>query len=332
MKKVLLVMALIFISTINILSAQNVTIPEQKVEQTSMKDVQFWFCNNWLDKISSSLNSAIKQGTPFKVCAVWINNGGTDAQINVDIADVWLTEQWSKACELTNNFEEFINPNDLESLKNFVIPAGNSIVKEFEIVFPLWIEWKQSACFTYNLLKESDGSMLWVVIRSATWMDFFVGSLENIKNEFKAENMLMSLNWNKDLILNFDLINVWNLESDVIATWEISNMFGFSKKISINIWNITPGMTVPVEANLWSIPSYGWLFNIKLSSTATPYFSYDISNSEIDPTLLEPKEFTIKASYFETPRMIIWATFIILILLFIALRKPKQKIVYIEKK
>lgn len=332
MKKVLLAMALVFVSTINILSAQSIDTPTQANTPTAMRDIQFWFCNDWLENTSRALNSAIKQWTPFKVCAVWTNNGGTDASMGVEIADVWLSRQWSKSCTLTNDFEKFVNPNDLKALKNFVIPAGGSTIREFEIVFPIWLEWKQSWCFTYTLLKEGSDSMVWVVIRSATWMDFFVGNLDNINNEFEAKNIVTSIDWNKDLVMKFDLVNVWNLESDVIMTWEISNMFWFSKKISIDAWNITPGMTVPVEANLWSVPSYGWLFNIKLKSQATPYFSYDISNSDIDPTLLEPKEFVIKTTYFQMPRMMIWAAIVIIFLLFIALRKPKQKIVYVEKK
>lgn len=332
MKKVLFGMALVFCSSISILSGQNINTPAKTEQLTAMKDVKFWFCNEGLDNTTTTLNSAIDQWTPFKVCAVWQNNGPTDVKVHVDLADITKTQQWSKACGLTTEFEQFVNPKDLKQLKDFVLPAGNNVIKEFDVTFPIWIDGQQWWCFAYSVSQANkEQAMLWVVIRSATWMDFFVGSLENIKNEFKTENTTTSLDWNKDLIMKFDLVNIWNLENDIVMTWNITNMFWFSKSVSVDVWKMTPGMTKPIEMNLWSIPSYGWLFNINLNLSAKPYFSYDISNSSIDPTLLETKTITIKNTFFQIPRLIIWGALLIIILLVLVFKKKKPQVVYIQQ-
>jgi len=163
-------------------------------------------------------------------------------------------------------------------------------------------------------------------------MNFFVGGMDSIKNEILFEDLSTFKDDNWELNIKFNLINTWNLEDKIIINWTISNILGFHKDFSID-WSliqVKPGDFVPVTAAIWSLPSYGWLYNVEFTATATPFFSYDISNSSIDPALLEAKEFVASTTYFEMPWLILIILVIIILLLITMFRKPKEKVVYVQ--
>jgi type II secretory pathway component PulF len=62
--------------------------------------------------------------------------------------------------------------------------------------------------------------------------------------------------------------------------------------------------------------------------TATPFFSYDISKSNIDPTLLEEKTFDASTTYFQMPWMILLFVIMFILIIYLLFRKPKK--VYIS--
>jgi hypothetical protein len=211
-------------------------------------------------------------------------------------------------------------------LENLVLPAWDFVIKEFEITFPIWLEWTQSACYTYYIPNESQGSMISTIITNGSFMDFFVWSLWDIKNEILASDIKTYMNENNELNLDFLLSNVWNLENKMSIKWEVSNIFWFKREfdfdwkvVQLNAWTSTP-----ISIKLWSLPNYGWLFNIKINVTATPFFSYDISQSNIDPNLLEDRVFTITTSYFQMPWLILALVAMFVIILILLFRKPKK--------
>jgi type II secretory pathway component PulF len=60
-----------------------------------------------------------------------------------------------------------------------------------------------------------------------------------------------------------------------------------------------------------------------MEATATPFFSYDVSHSNIDPSLLEDKTFTVSTSYFQMPWLILIIVVLVILFLIVAFRKPK---------
>lgn len=289
--------------------------------------VSFWYCNEWIDNPSRTLNYAINQWEPFKVCFIMSNSANQDIKVRIRMVDLL-----NGICSVNSTtIYNFISPDDIKDFDEITIPAGNYIIKEFNILYPVWIEWDQGACTMFNIIKEEESTAnISAIVNRAYPMQFFVWTLDNVKNEIAIENVELALDDNKDLIMNFDIKNKWNLENLVELSGTVSNIFGYSKKFSIEWWHVLPGGLWHVTANLWSIPSYGWLFNIDFKAYATPYFSYDISKSSIDPSLIEMKTFDFKTTYFKMPR-IIFAIIIILILLIITMiRKPKEKVVYIQ--
>lgn len=292
-----------------------------------MMRVSFGYCNEWLDNLSQTLNYAINQWTPFKVCFMLWNSANQDIKVQVRLVDLvnWL-------CSVTRqSIHQFVSEDDLESLKEITIPAWNYVVKEFSILYPVWIEWDQWACTIFNIIKdEVSSATISTIVNRAYPMKFFVWTLDDIKNEITVDNVELSLDDNKDLIMNFDIKNEWNLENLVELSGTISNIFGYSKKFSIEWWHVLPGGVWHVTANLGSIPSYGWLFNIDFKAFATPYFSYDISKSSIDPSLIEMKTFEFNTSYFQMPWLIFAIAIIVILLIITLFRKPKQNVVYVQ--
>lgn len=289
--------------------------------------VSFGYCNAWIDNLSNTLNYAIDQWTPFKVCFMMSNAANQDIKVQVRLSDLV-----NGICSVNDtSIYQFISEEDKESLKEITIPAGNYIIKEFEILYPIWIEWDQWACTMFNIIKDEEAQWnIVAIVNRAYPMKFFVWTLDDVKNIIDVENIQLSLDDNKDLIMNFDLKNEWNLENLVELSGTVSNIFGYNKKFTIEWGHVMPGQLWHVTANLWSIPSYGWLYNIDFKAFATPYFSYDISKSSIDPSLIETKSFDFATKYFKMPWLIFAIAIILILLLITMFRKPKQKVVYVQ--
>lgn len=322
-------------STTTELSGTQVTEPvlEDIGEDDWLWLLSFGFCNEGLDTVTKSINATVEQWKPFKVCTVRKNNSTSDLEITIDMPFAIYTAQWDKTCGKDLTFEGFIPES--KDLKTLTIPAGNQLVKEFDINFPIWLNGKQDGCLVFNVAPPAFKEwQSWLMPRIRKWfyMNFFVWEAGDIKNEVKVENIKTSLNSNKELILNFDVMNVGNVEDTINISWTISNIFGFKKEFEIIWWVVIPERSLSLETNLWPVPSYGWLFSIKFAVNTTPHSIYDISKSNIDPSILEEKVINVKTTHFEMPWLILWIVILIILLLAIALRKPKQKIVYVEKK
>lgn len=294
--------------------------------------INFWFCNESIEAPTKSINAAVEQWKPFEICAIWNNNSNQDLKLTVDIWYATYTTQWDKTCWKDFSFKDFTYWT--EDINQITIPAENYLIKKFDIIFPIGIGGKQEGCLIYNVQTNwlKDGQS-WLIprIRKGFFMNFFVWEAWDIKNETKIENIKTTTNTNKELILSFDVKNIWNVENEITITGAISNWFWFNKNFEIS-WGIAiPEKTLYLEINLWQVPSYGWLFNIEFTTNTVPHFFYDISQSNIDPNILKEKDIKTKTIYFQTPRLIVWIIVLIIFILFLAFRKPKQKIVYVEK-
>jgi len=302
--------------------------------EVSLASIWFWFCNEWYDNLSSSLNYAIEIWHPFKVCTLFYNKSTQDIIIEVRIVDTELNaDGWLSCSYWSTNVQNFIKKSDLNDIKEIKLPAWEFITKEFEITFPVWLEWDQTYCFSYHIpsLENSD-AMISTVINKYSFMKFFVWWIDDLKNEIEIKNIDSFLDKNKDLNIKFLLANIWNLEDKIEINWTISNIFWFKKSFQL-YWNwiqLIAGGETAVSAALWSIPSYGWWYKIEFTATATPFFSYDISNSSIEPSLLETKEFTASTTFFQMPWLILIILIILILLIVTIFRKPKQKVIYVQ--
>lgn len=294
-------------------------------------NIHFGFCDQWINNLSDSLNAAVEQSKPTEFCMAIYNDAPIDLVLNMEYDTLWN----NGLCTLDTSFEKFIE--NIDQIKSLVIPANETVQTSIKINFPVWIEWKIWWCVAYSIAWEDwwddEGWLtLKTVFRNAYVMNFFVWWIDDIKNEIIFNDISTELDSNKDLNLNFTLSNEWNLEDKIEINWIITNIFWYKKNFNIE-WKgiqLTPWSAVPISAVLWSIPSYGWWYKIEFTATATPFFSYDISNSSIDPTLLEAKEFSASTTFFQMPWLILIILIILILLIVTIFRKPKQKVVYVQ--
>lgn len=327
MKKIILLMSLFCLFSISFGQTNNIT----QQEADAIWAIDFWFCNDWVNNTSKTLSAATTEWKPFTMCLKFTNTSDKDMEIKANFvtADLVWEEQW-KSCTLDTSIESSItNKEDLESI---IIPANNYIIKEFDIVFPIGMNGRQPMCMTYEIKDpKSQWWMVAIVMRKSAWIDFFVWDIGDIENKIVLENIQTSFNNNKELILDLDVKNLWNLENTVNISWNITNILWYNKPFEIIGWNVFPDWTLKLNANLWTIASYWWLFNISFITTSTPFFSFDISSSNIDEDLLTPKTVITETTFFQTPWMIIWVAILVILLLILAFRKPKQKVVYVKQ-
>lgn len=307
-------------------------IQDNNQESASLLDVQLWFCNKWFENISNSLKVAVSQWVPFKVCLFIQNKWNVDADVEIKFVDKTLNVQWYELCNHSSkNIQNFISDEDLNNFRQINIPAQNYVIKEFNITFPIWINWEQKSCLIYRVInKNTSSSMLTTIYDKAQSMDFFVWEIWDINNEIDINNISLHLNENKFLQLAFNIDNIWNLENQVTIHGILSNIFWFKKDFEFNVGNIWVWWFLTGEIDLWPLPSYGWLFNVTMTATATPYFSYNVDESSFDKDLLESKDFTITTSYFQMPWIVIIIFIFVIMFIVIAFRKPKKEVVYVQ--
>ena len=261
---------------------------------------------------------------------MFYNSSDRDVTLKVDLSNAFVDVDWTNSCTLDFSFYNFLTSWELWV---FTIPADNYITKEFEITFPLWYEWNQMWCLSYRAVDPDFNGDDWIAITVRKWfyMNFFVWSLNWIKNELIVNDLNTNVDDNGDLILSFWVENTWNMEDKFDIQWAVKWLFWYNKKFEIVSWQVAPSKSQYIEANLWSLPSYGWKFNIDFSINATPFFSYDISNANVDPSWLEPKTFDFWTTYFKMPWLILVVVVIFILLLIVLFRKPKQKVVYVQQ-
>ena len=297
-------------------------------------NIHFWFCDQWIDNLSEWLNMAIEQWKTSEVCLAFYNDAREDIEINVDYTVLGVDQDGWPSCSIDNSFEQYIE--NIDQIKNLVIPGGELVQTSMKLYFPIWIEWDLWWCLAFSVVDAQwdDNWGGWItlstIIRRAYHMHFFVWGIQNVKNELQIDNIESHLNENKELILTFNITNIWNLEESLEIWGYVSNIFGYKKEFVVEWWRVSPNKTLPIEINIGTIASYGWLFDININVVSTPFFSYNISNSSIDPTLLEAKEFTASTTFFQMPWLILIIVIILILLIITIFRKPKQKVVYVQ--
>lgn len=299
--------------------------------------LSLWFCNNWLEDITHSLNTIVTEWTPYKVCIVITNDSKEDIDVNLGFFEARPDPYWNLACYAEEWFREYVVNSD--EISQFNVPAWNYIVKEAEILFPVWISENQAWCFgIWATPKEVVWEGGWLSIvpisRKSQVASFYIWSLDNIVNELNISHINTYMNDDGEVMLAFDVENLWNLENEFVINWKIKNIFGFSRDVSSTKENSTVDNVIAwhkssVEVNFWRIPNYGWLYSIEFEVVWTPYFNFDLSD-DFDKSLLEPLTYTEKTTYFEMPWLICIIVVIVIILLIVLFRKPKPQVVYVQ--
>lgn len=298
--------------------------------QAALSSVYFYFCNNGLENTTNSLNAAVELWKPFRVCMMLYNmDKENDAYLDLSFVRWWKNEAWYNICEL-ETLDEFVTS---WSFWEVVIPADNYIIKEFEVTFPIGYDWEQHTCIGLINVDRHPNNVWWLkmVERKVYYASFFVWWGDGLKNLLDISDIQTKLDENNNLTLSFYVNNLWNMENNYDIHGNIKWLFNFQRDFVAVSGRVIPWAGEYVEIPLGELPSYGGPLKINFDINWTPYFSYDISNAKIDPTILEPKIFSFTVKYFKMPWLICGVILFFIILIILLLRRPKQKVVYVQQ-
>lgn len=302
-------------------------------------DGKYWvfFCND-KEAPTADLQITTIPWQKNSICLYFINDSNVDIQLEVGITN-WTEIWWEWDRILSCNF-----PNNPWTIANYIqkdreypvtIPANTRISKYIDVTFPMGIEWQIPACLIYSIIwnNKSWWDMFQFRFRQSTYFDFFVVWEFTWENNISVSNINTYLSPDWQLTIDWSLINDSALNNLASIQWSISSIFGYSKDFSINdikvkAWSSAAFSNKDLNLNNY-LPRYKWFFNITLDITYKPYFDFDISNINIDPKILEPKQMSYTTNYFEMPWIIVWWLVLFIILLFLIFRKPK--VVYIQQ-
>ena len=248
----------------NNIDSTTITIDEkdgivEEDEFDPLSNVAFWFCDKELENTTYSFNWIWEEWKPIEVCLIFQNLSDRDISIDTSLYTTDYDDIWMIACTQDKSLSNFITSGNLWII---TIPAENYLIRTFEITFPIWFSWEQNWCFGYRAPSEWEVEWVEFFVRKVFLMKFFIWSVD-IKNELTAKNLTTKLDDNWDLILSFWVENIWNMENTFDIQWNVKWLFGYNKKFeSSDTAQLAPSRSQYFELNLWSLPSYGWKFDI----------------------------------------------------------------------
>ena len=287
------------------------------------------FCNNWLEDLTTKVSWTIWQMEKWKICIVAQNDTSNDVTINFSFFSTSVTDAWHTACNQTmeNVFGSFIDTPQIQ----LDVPAWEYIVHNFNIQFPLWIEWKQEWCLFYtNADAGNTDRAINIIVWKAMFLEYFVWDPGEVVNDLQLKIL------KKEIVNNELIIEVWaenqgNIDLKTELQGSLTNIFKIKKDFSTTGEVVKVNETFIFPLNFGQLPNYKWLFNIDITAKHAPHFNLDISNFKIDESVLAEKETSISSFYFAIPWVSLIIILVIIILIILATRKGKQKVLYVEK-
>jgi len=317
----------------------NIRVEANVVFDKSQDNINFidaWFCDS-TNEVKGSLKFSIKQLEKKELCLFFQNTANQNIKIKIWFG-VWLiSDIWSKTCNVwafkNDEFYKFVNLDSDE----LVVPAKWNIIKLASLAFPLWINWIINWCLYYMVIpdprgisdEQAGGATMFINVYRWKPIDVLVNDVNDKLTwsiDFSAKP---HFDEEKNVNITFSLNNSWLIDQSVKINWTISNIFGFKRSFSLPDQIIKANSKIWLTWNLGKLPFYKWLFTIKLTINYKPYFDFDVSNSWLDPKVLEWWNLTQSTSLFFFPRLVVGIIIIFIVLIRLAfLRKPK--VVYIE--
>lgn len=250
-------------------------------------DIDVQFCNDQI--ISNELDITSTAWEELSICVNINNTSDQDTTINIDFLDATITqdEHQNRACNAADRPKTTFGNFMLDYTNPIQIPANSNIQKIYKIRFPVWFQWLSHGCLAYNVIQDdpqADNSMLNIIIRKVKFIDVFVWDAQ-IKSQIKIWSITTIKSWN---LSNFQiqLKNIWNVDQQVIFTWTISNIFGFSKNLKLqkNTWDIAPNQEIQIQTDNQDLilPFYKWFFKVSFDILNKPNFDFNIKSDQVD--------------------------------------------------
>ncbi|MFZ2151057.1 MAG: hypothetical protein WAZ12_02070 [Candidatus Absconditicoccaceae bacterium] len=312
-------------------------VPEDPALQgNKLNYIDTRFCNDGLeeDKLTDNLSIVTKPGEEKEICVIHLNRNSEDIYLWGGFPDNAIEPNGNINCssnyERNNPFSKFIEPFK----ENFItVPAKGYVIRKTTIKFPVGINGIQKGCFAYGLdsgkLKEGENFLF--VIRRIAYINVLVQGDGSINSQIKINKITSEIQENKTLGIEFDIENKGSIDETVSIDGEISNIFGYKETFSTTgvIISVNNKKTLNIKdfgVNI-ELPRYKGPFNLKLNINHKPYFGFDVSNSGIDPKILEGGNFNQNKSIFIFPTIAAILLLVFIVLVYFAFFKKPRVII-----
>lgn len=285
----------------------------------NISDIEASFCNNPTQE--TNLDIITESNKETEICVNFKNNSLKDINFSIEFVDWVITPQWNKACLSSEKSKTNFWQHILDYENSINIPAQKELQKTYKIKFPVWFSGVSHWCLAYNINNDN---VWWIglVFRKVHTIDILVWGTK-IDSKIQINNISLNFSWFSNQ-LDLNLTNNWNIDQTIELSWTISNVFWYTSNFKTEKQIIKAQENLNIITNIKNIPSYKWLFKIETKLSYKPIFNFDITNHNIPNEYIIPGIITITKSIILRNFYYIGVILIILILIYIIIKKYKK--------
>lgn len=299
---------------------------EPTIQVDAFSNLRVRHCDEWLesDKLTTKTSLTLDGDEKKTLCNVFINESKYDITVKYAYVESSIGNSWKPNCSINGGkFSSLISPSGPLS---FDLPAKSQKVVKDTIFLPPGMEQGLiRGCLGYGIasikgIENESVAMFKIENRKVILYDVLIGWVTNIKNAVfweRAEsdvfvtNKKIKVQKNEEgVIISAIIKNDSNVDQIINLTGKIYNFLWFEKEFSIVDKKIWPLQTVELPITIETIPTYKWIFDVKMAISYIPSFAFEWFDL--------PEELTKWGSFYEVGKLFIFSRYVVVVI-FLAL-------------
>lgn len=340
-KSMMVMLALLGMATAVSTYAQTGEKKEPTIQVDAFNNLRVRHCDEWVesDKLATKRSMTLDWDEQKTLCNVFINDSEYDITVKYSYVEATIGNSWMPNCSINGGkFAALISPSGPLS---FVVPAKSHIVREDKMFLPPGMEaGVMRGCLWYGIesikwVNNTSTSMFKIENRKVILYEVLVGWASSIKNAVSWEraqsdvfitNKKIKVQKTEEwIIVSATIKNDSNVDQIINLTGKIYNFLWFEKEFAIKDKKIWPFQTVELPTTIEVIPTYKWIFDVKISVSYIPSLAFEWFDL--------PEEITKWGNFYETAKIFIFSRYAlgVIVIILLVLRSiiksilPKKK-------
>lgn len=315
---------------------------EPTIQVDAFNNLWVRHCDQWVesDKLTTKASLTLDWDEEKTLCNVFINDSDYDITVKYAYVEATIGSSWMPNCSIEwGKFASLVSP---EWALSFVIPAKSHIVRKDKMFLPPGMQpGMMRWCLGYGIesikwVNNESTSMFKIENRKVILYEVLIWGVTSIKNSVSWEsvegdvfitNKKIKVQKNDEgIIVSATIKNDSNVDQIINLSGKVYNFLGFEKEFSIIDKKIGPFQTVEIPITIDVIPTYKWLFDVKMGISYVPSLAFDGFDL--------PEEVTKWGYFYETAKFFIFSRYAVvaLIIILFILRSiiksfiPKKKV------
>lgn len=285
------------------------------------------FCNH--EEMDKELDIVGKAGEKVPICVELTNKWEVPIVMNIEFLDSVITadSNKSRACNASDRPKKQFGNFLLPYSGDFILPAKQTIQKEYSIKYPIGFSGLSHGCLAYYIVWSDieNGDMFTVRIRSIKYIDVFVSDSPAIQAIKLSQSPILA-KMDGEYVISFWIKNKGNVEEKLHIVSTLSNMFWYQKEFIFDTI-IGPNTGSILTTESFILPVYGWPFRFRSKISYTPQFNFNIT----DDNRTHPPEIYIWGKKYIQTLLFIWTrqsrvVIAILSLIIYNIFRPRKKV------